>query len=293
MALQTDTTHSGVFLRVKALHASLKTAELRLADYILEYPGDVVASTIHQLQQKTGSSYATIIRFCKKAGYGGFKEFKNSLAFEMDGQQKVTGIAAGIQIDKSDTIADIVDKTFRSSIKSLEETRGILKFSDVEKAVDAILAARELYLIGTGISGVSAKYAFTRFFRIGINCSYETDPTIYKIKTTIMRQNDVLFAISSSGRSANVVDAARIAYDNGMTIISLCDFAISPLTKISTINLYTTPRNTTQFYDLDMQLLTGQVNIIDVLFFGCCAKMGEKAMDFLHRTKLSADREKI
>ena len=78
-----------------------------------------------------------------------------------------------------------------------------------------------------------------------------------------------------------------------MTIISLCDFAISPLTKISTINLYTTPRNTTQFYDLDMQLLTGQVNIIDVLFFGCCAKMGEKAMDFLYRTKLSADREKI
>jgi DNA-binding MurR/RpiR family transcriptional regulator len=283
----------GFFLRIKALHQSLKKAELRLADYILNHPQEVAQATIHELQEKSGSSYATIIRFSKKAGYSGFREFKNSLAHDLEQPTGGTNIAAAFQIESNEPAETIIQKTFLNSINTLEETRQILNARELEKAVAKILAAGEVYIVGTGISGVSAQYAFTRFFRIGIRCSWEIDPTIYKLQIATMKNTDVLFAISSSGRSANIVDAARIARENGVAVISLCDFAISPLTRISDINLYTTPRNSTQFYDLDVQLITAQLNIIDVLFFCCCSKMGRKAIDLITKTKMKADREKL
>jgi RpiR family transcriptional regulator, carbohydrate utilization regulator len=287
------TSNSGFFLRIQALHDSLKKAELRLADYILSNPEETSHSTINELQKKSGSSYATIIRFSKKAGYTGFKEFKNSLVQDLTSTETVTNIAAGYHIGRADKTEEIVKKTFQSSIKTLQETQGILNAVDIQKVVEKFLGAREVYFIGTGISGVSAQYAVTRFFRIGISCTAEADPTIYKMRVSLLKKSDVLFTISSSGRSANVVDAAKIAKENGIPVISLCDFAVSPLTRNSEINLYTTPRNTTQFYDLDVQLITPQINIIDVLFFCCCSKLGTKAINFMNKTKNKADREKL
>lgn len=280
-------------MRIKALYDVLKTAELRLADFILNHPEDVSRSTIHELQDKSGSSYSTIIRFCKRAGYEGYKEFKNSLLQDIRAQKISPKPEINRLIEGHDTVETIIDKSFDTSFKTLEETRSILDTSSLNKAGDRILAAREVVFIGTGVSGVSAYYAFTRFFRIGLPCSSETDPTLYKLKAAILDKSDVLFAISSSGRSANVVDAARIARERGAMIISLCDFAITPLAQTSHINLYTTPRNVTLFLDLEMPLIIGQINIIDILFFVCCQKMGTKSIDMINMTKRTADREKV
>ena len=68
----------GCLIKIEALLDSLKSAESRLADYILKHPEEVTRLTIQELQDKSGSSYATIFRFCKKAGYLGYKDFKKS-----------------------------------------------------------------------------------------------------------------------------------------------------------------------------------------------------------------------
>ena len=266
---------------------------MRLADYIIANVGEVVQSTINQVCANSGASYATIIRFCKRLGYSGFKELKDNLFFDTQENNPVTDLGAGYRIERNDTTDHIIQKAFRSSIHTLQESNKIINRSEVERACDSILKANTVYFIGTGISGVCAQYAYTRFFRIGINCSFETDPTIYKIRTSIMGKNDVLFAISSSGRSGNVVDAARIARSNQIPVISLCDFAISPLSKLSEINLYTTPRNSTQFLEMDVQLFIAQINIIDIIFFKCCTESDNERIQLLNKTKNYSDKEKI
>jgi RpiR family carbohydrate utilization transcriptional regulator len=284
---------SGCFLRMRALYDSFKKAERRLADYIFDYPEKVAHCTIKELESMSDVSYATIVRFCKKVGFSGFRAFKSALIHDILNEQTVSDIIAGFHIDQSDSTQNIIKKTFNNSINTLQETQSILNTRNLELAAQKILDAREVYIIGTGISSVSAQYVFTRFFRIGINCSYESDPTIYKLKSGLMQKKDILLTISSSGRSANIVDAARIVLKRGATVISLSDFAISPLTRISAINLYSTPRNTAQFSDLDVQLLSAQINIIDALFFCCCSKMGPKAVALMKITKNIADKEKI
>ncbi len=280
-------------MKIQALRSSLKTAELRLADYILNAPEKIEDHTIHELQEKSGSSYATIIRFCKKAGYRGFKEFKASLAQDVSQLSATDFSVTGLPIQENDSVETIIEKSFASSFKTLEDTRNIIDTESIRKAVDVFLNANEIFFIGTGASAVVAQYAFTRFYRIGKKCSAICDPTIYKTRIALLGKTDLVFAISSSGRSANVVDGARLAHENRCTVISLADFAVSPLTKISDINLYTTPRNTAQFLELDLPLIMGQIAIIDVLFFACCSQMGHRSVDLMNLTKSIADQEKI
>lgn len=283
----------GCIIRIESVYDSLKSAELRLADYILKNGEVVIDSSIHELQERSGSSYATIIRFCKKIGYPGFKAFKKSLAYDIDHHDPDTYAGTAFPIVLDDTIESIIEKNYRSSVNILTDTKNMLSNQTLDRAVDKIIHARETYFIGTGNSGIVAHYASARFFRIGIKCSTETDATIYKIKTAILDKEDLLFAISSSGRSSAVVDAARIARQRGVPVISLCDFAITPLSRTSDINLYTTPRNVTHFLDMEMPLIIGQISIIDVLFICCCLKMGKNSFSRYHTTKQFADREKI
>lgn len=280
-------------LRIEALYPSLKTAEQRLAGYIQNNPERVLHSTIQQIQEESGSSYATVIRFCKRLGYSGFKELKTKLEADVSNHKDMQSFINAASIDGGDSGKTIMEKVFRNAMQTLQDSRTVINESDLEKATERMYRARNIYFIGTGISGICARYAYTRFFRIGIACASENDATIYKIRASMMNKDDVLFAISSSGRSAAVVDAARIAREKKSTVISLCDFAISPLTKVSDINLYTTPRNSAQFSDLDVQLFTAQINILDILFFSVGAKLGKKALSLLNTTRVYSDREKI
>ena len=283
----------GCLLRIQALHQSFKSAELRLADYVLEQPSDVLDLTIHDLEEKSGSSYATIIRFCKKVGFAGFKEFKASLAEDLIQGDDQDFVTTGFPIDLNDSVESIIQKTFSQSAKVLDDTHKMLNPDVIETVANKLVAAREILFIGTGTSGMSAQYAYTRFMRIGFHCSSETDATLYKVKTSCMDEQDLLFAISGSGRSAGVVDAAQLANEKGVTVISLTDFAISPLTRTSDINLYTTPRNASLFLQMDIPLILGQIAILDILFSCCCQKMGLSAVGLYHETKSAADREKI
>ena len=113
------------------------------------------------------------------------------------------------------------------------------------------------------------------------------------MKISIMTGRDVLFAISSSGRTQNIIKGVTLAKENKVTVISLSDFAISPLTKISDFNLYTTPRNVKFFMNIDMPLIIGQIAIIDVLYSCCCVRMAERASENYRKTKASADSEKL
>lgn len=280
-------------LRIKGIHDSLKSAEIRLADYIIQNVEKTVNLTIEELAQNSSSSYATISRFCKKIGFSGYKDFKNSLIQDVMRNKDVESITDDFSIDMDASTENICEKMFEISTKVLEESMSIVDVSIVDKAVQKILDANSLFFIGAGASGIIARYAYSKFFRIGIPCFYEADSTLYKMKVSILNEKDVLFAISSSGRTSQIVDCAQLAKKNNVTVISLSDFAISPLTKVSDINLYTTPRNASLFLNIDMPLIISQITLIDILYSCCCIRKSEKAVELYRKTKASADNEKM
>jgi RpiR family carbohydrate utilization transcriptional regulator len=293
MQINKKKNRGSCILRINGIYHSLKSAEKRVADYITQNAEETVNLTIEELARNCNSSYATILRFCKKVGFSGYKDFKNDLIQDVIRNKNIEGITENLSIDINSSTENICEKIFEFSIKTFEESMSILDVSVVETVVQKILNAKSVCIIGAGASGISARYAYSKLFRIGIPCFFEADSTLYKMKVAILNEGDVLFAISSSGRTAEIVECAQMAKKNSVTVISLSDFAISPLTKVSDINLYTTPRNVSLFLNIDMPLIIGQITLIDIIYSCCCVRKSEDAAELYKKTKASADSEKI
>jgi RpiR family carbohydrate utilization transcriptional regulator len=225
-------------------------------------------------------------------GFVGFKAFKQALIDEVAGLRGEPS-AIGVRVGPDDGVVVLRDKVHASFSAILKDTHSILDTQAAEAAASAITGCEELYVIGSGTSGVSARYALGRFVRIGIRCSAASDPSVFKMKAAILGQGSVLLAISSSGRTRSIVEAARAASACGATVVSLSDYAVSPLRRIADISLFTTPRDVTEYLDLDMPLIVGQINIIEVVFARCCVMLWENGMPLYAATKAATDTEKL
>ena len=288
-----DIVKGSCVLRINAVYDSLKSAEKRLADFILASPDTMGQYTILELATCSETSYATISRFCRKIGFSGFKELKKNLETNIVDAKSLEEEMEGLTISSHASIKQISEVVFGLSSKLIDELKSIIDYSAISVVAEKIIKSNSICFIGAGTSGISARYAYSKFFRIGIPSYYEADSTLFKMKASVLNEDDILFVISSSGRTAEVIKCAKMAKSNNVYVVSLSDFAISPLTKVSNTNLYTTPRDANLFLNIDMPFIIGQIIIIDILYSCCYLKMGENSSRLFSKTKLSADTEKL
>ena len=84
----------------------------------------------------------------------------------------------------------------------------------------------------------------------------------------------------------------EVAKARGATVISLSDFAETPLSTSAQITLFTTPRNANLYKEIEMPLLIPQIAIIDSLY--SCLGTRDDAFGSIHaRTKKAADQSKL
>lgn len=279
-------------LKISGIRDSLKEAERRLADYMVENPHSAIALTMEELAKASGVSYATIYRFAKRLGYPGFKELRSSLARGVVEYKDIESQLNSVVFDKSISTESICAGIYEHATRTISDCISIIDTKVIDEAVKLLMKARYVYCIGAGSSYVSSLYAYSRFFRSGIRCGYEPSSTFYTMQCKLLTDKDVLFAISSSGRTKAVVNAVREARGNNAKVIGLTDFAVSPLSRLSDVNLHTTPRNVGAFLNLDIPLVVGQITTIDILHLCCCARMGERAARSYAMTREEAEREK-
>lgn len=123
-------------------------------------------------------------------------------------------------------------------------------------AVIQILAKRfgSIYIIGNGGSASVASHSAVDFFNVAklraftlhesslMTCmanDYGYGNAFARILAQITKPGDVLFAISSSGRSENIRNAVAQVSENGGTVITLSGFAHdNPLRSLGDINIW-------------------------------------------------------
>lgn len=279
-------------LRIKGVYNSLGKTERNIADFVFQHSREMVNLTIEELAQSTGSSIATVIRFCKKLGLEGFKDLKNIVVQELleyNGEDSTEGL---YQVNPNDNIKAVKEKVFHGANRILDETLSILDDAELQRAVDSISQATLLQIIGVGNSGIVAQYAYSKFFRIGIATSMSLDPYFLKMQSALLDETKVLLAVSSSGHTKTTVEAGKLAKEAGAKVISLSDFAITPLTKISDIKLFTTPRNFKMFENEQIPLIIAQINVIDILYLGVLKKVKDLRLANLQKTIQATKEEK-
>ena len=259
--------------RISASLPSLAPAEQRVGQLVLADPHSFARLPVRELAAKANVSKPTVVRFCRSMGYDGLADFKLKLA---------GNVAEGVpfvhrSVDVDDKTADVMVKVIDNSVAAFLQYRNDANPAAIEQAANAIVNAwqhkKRLEIYGVGNSGVVAQDAQHKFFRLGISSQATSDTHIQAMGATMLRSGDCLIVISNSGRTTDLVDAARIARENGATVIAITS-SHTPLSNSSQILLSANNLEGSDLYSpMASRLL--HLLIIDILATAVALKMGD------------------
>jgi len=195
----------------------MRKAERRVADVVLKDPAKIIRMRIIDLANRAGVSEPTVIRFCRALELDGFQAFKLALAQQLGS----SGSFTQFQVSLNDSVADLNKKVFNTTIGSLINVRDEIDAQALEKAIVALCNAGRVEFYGFGASGSVAIDAQHKFFRLQVSAAAYTDPHIQHMSAISLKPDDVVVAISQSGRTKALIQSINLARDAGATVIGL------------------------------------------------------------------------
>jgi len=231
----------------------------RVALAVLADPATAISYTMAELARASDVSEPTVMRFCAAVGCASFLSFRLELAQSVALSMPPTHMA----ITKSDGIGDLAGKIVDQTISTLDRMRRGLDVSMLDQAVSALLQADEVIFVGFGASGIIAQDAQQKFPLFGISCQAPADLHQQFIAAAMSTRRTVLFAISNTGHTADVLRVAREAKRSGATVIGMAGQE-GPLHALADIPLLVRTYEDTDFYTPTMSRLAGLV-VIDIL----------------------------
>lgn len=260
---------------------SLHPMERRLADYVLSDPAAAVQMTITELAGHSGSSTATISRFCKQFQCQNFPDFKRRLATEL---VHVTSTPNQYQdIVAGNPLADIVSAITANHLRSLTDTTRLLDLVQLRAAIAALQGAGRIDLYGSGTSGIVAQDFFHKLIRIGRAAAVFSDPHLQLTSASSLTPRDVAVGISYSGETLETINALRTAAEQGATTLSITRFGTNSLAEQASIRLFTSSAEAGMRRG-DMASRMAQLHIVDVLFTGLVSEHFEEYVPRLERS---------
>ena len=270
----------GSFVRIQGTYASLRTAEQRVADFILKHPEELIYLTVTELAEQTETSESTVVRLCQKIGYKGYQEFKIVLARDLVAPTN----AIYDQIEPGDVLTSLKHKVFQANGQALQDTLEVLSDADLQGAIDAIAGAQKVEIYGVGGSAPIALDAYHKCLKLGIPAIALSDSDMIAMSSALLRTGMVALGISHTGASRDVCDALQNAKSAGATTICITHRATSPITKVADFKLFTAAKETA-FRSDAMSSRIAQLTIIDVIYVGVALKDYDRSTQTVARTR--------
>ncbi len=283
-----DQCIGGCLPRIRSIAQVLTKAEQKVAEYILEYPAEVVHLSINELAKITGSAEATIFRLCQKLGFKGYQSLKIALAGDLYTPME----SAYNEVNPKDSIATITAKVFQSINEGLHDTLKIINEKAFDQAINTIVAARRIDAYGSGGSAIIANDIEHRFMRLGIPVRAYSDPHMQISSSALMESGDLVIAISHTGTNRDLLDSVNVAKESGATVIAITSHMKSPICKVADISLYGTAKET-EYRSEAMAARLIHFAIVDVLYVGVIIRQHERFVKNMQKIHQAIDVRRI
>ncbi len=215
---------------------SFSKGQKRIASFILESYDKAAFMTASKLGQTTNVSESTVVRFAAELGYDGYPSMQKSLQKMI--RSRLTSVQR-IEI-ANDTIGeDVVSSVLRSDISMIRSTLEELDRNRFNSAVDAILKARKIYIMGVRSSSAISRFMAFHFNLIFDNVCEISANTVSEVFEQILRvgPEDVVIGVCFPRYSSRTVKAMHYARDRGATVLAITDSEASPIAAQAHITL--------------------------------------------------------
>lgn len=223
--------------RINRSYSKLSKGQKMLANYISDNYDKAVFLTASKLGSIVGVSESTVVRFSMVLGYKGYPEFQKAL--EEMVRNKLNSIQRMEVTSERINQSGVLETVLKSDEELIKKTRENVDDKIFEHAVDMILNARKIYVIGIHSCAPLAQFLyfylnliFSDVVLVHTNNSSEVFEQMLRID-----ENDVIIGISFPRYSMMTVKALEFANRRRAGIITLTDSIYSPVNLYSSCNL--------------------------------------------------------
>ena len=218
----------------------LTRSHREMADYVLAHPLQVAIMPIDEMAATVGVSVATANRFARALEFDGYPQFRAALVLGFETTlapvQKLRS-----KLEHPATVADVFATALAESQHNIELTRRSLDAHSCEQAVNLVLNANRIYIIGFGgsswLGGLLQRCLDPYCDNVQLLASIESSSYGARVLTRL-QPTDLLIAIAYPRYFADTVFLARRARDAGVPVLALTDRVTSPLAPLATVSLY-------------------------------------------------------
>ena len=214
------------------IHAFSK-GQKKIAAYILSNYDKAAFMTASRLGVTVGVSESTVVRFATELGYDGYPHLQRALQ-EMI-RNKLTSVqrmeVAGDRMGGRDVLQTVLHADTDMIRVTLDE----IDRDAFQGAVDALMGAKRIYILGVRSSSALASFLGFYFNLLFENVTLVHTNSVSEIFEQVLRvgPGDVLFGISFPRYSKRTLSAMKYARDRGARVIALTDSQLSPLARVA------------------------------------------------------------
>jgi DNA-binding MurR/RpiR family transcriptional regulator len=230
-------TNNDLMNRINRYYGSMSKGQKLLANYIADYYDKAVFLSAAKLGETVGVSESTVVRFAMTLGYKGYPDFQKAL--EEMVRNKLNSIQRMEVTYGRISQSKILESVLRSDEEKIKETLQNIDDRAFEMAVDTILNADKVYVIG--IRSCASLASFLAFY---LNLIFENVVLLNtnnssEIFEQMIRINskDVIIGISFPRYSMRTLKALEFANNRNAKVITLTDSVNSPMNLYSSCNL--------------------------------------------------------
>jgi RpiR family carbohydrate utilization transcriptional regulator len=281
-----------VLTRIDQVRSEFSKSERRIVDLLLKDTYAFARLNVKDIAGKAAVSEPTVVRFCRRLGYEGFKDLKLQIVQDLAYRQATEENVASRERepaalpDPGSTQA-AADTVFRAAAMALERAHSSLDWNAVDAAALAIAKARRVVIYGVGgSSAVMAAEAHNRLFRLDINSVPHSDSYTQRMSAATLHAEDVAIFISSTGRPPTLLDTLELAKHFGATCVGITP-KLGRLGREMDIclDLELTQGGVHPFHPNPMRYV--QLYVIDWLAYSVALHLGNSAETALKRVRAS------
>lgn len=223
--------------RINERYGKMSKGQKLLANYISDYYDKAVFLTAAKLGEAVGVSESTVVRFAMQLGYKGYPEFQEALAEMVRG--KLDAVQHTEMTYSRVSQSRILESVLRADMERLKGTLEKIDSHTFELAVDSIMEAKRIYIVGIRSCAPLASFLafylnfmFADVVQLHTNSSSELFEQMVRIS-----KEDVIIGISFPRYSMRTLKALEFANNRNAKVITITDSVHSPMNLYSSCNL--------------------------------------------------------
>lgn len=213
--------------------AALSPQQRNIAEYCLDHAQEIPFLSVPELAERTGTSDATVVRFCQRIGYSGYSDLKMALVDQAREEMRASSTG-----EASDFTADI-GKDFLAAMAKLEQQNIERTLENIDRHTFAQVAASlfradHIFTFGLGISAYLSDYAAYLFTEHGMRSTcLTTRYTSPREQLVVLRPSDLVLAFSFPPYSRQTLEVLEESSDKGVPTVVITDKTTAPAVAIA------------------------------------------------------------